>query len=76
MAVALWFGCDSATCRNCLGLIRQDDVGHSTVFTAIDGRRLLVIHKCFGQPATRVPIYELEELAGRIRVKRQILGAP
>lgn len=56
--------------------ILQDDVGHGSVFTAFDGRLLLVIHKYFKQPATRVQIYELEELADRIRVKRQILGAP
>lgn len=56
--------------------ILQDDVGHGSVFTAFDGRLLLVIHKYFKQPATRVQIYELEEFADRIRVKGQILGAP
>ncbi len=56
--------------------ILQDDVGHGSVFTAFDGRLLLVIHKYFRQPATRVQIYELEESPDRIRVKRQMLGAP
>lgn len=56
--------------------VLQDDVGHGSVFTAFDGRLLLVIHKYFRQPATRVQIYELEELPDRIRVRRQILGAP
>jgi len=56
--------------------ILQDDVGHGSVFTAFAGRLLLVIHTYFKPPATRVQIYELEELRDRIRVTRQILGAP
>jgi len=56
--------------------VLQDDVGHGTVFRAFDGRLLLVIHKYFHQPATRVQIYELTEHADAIMVKGRILGAP
>ena len=58
------------------GPLLQDDRGHGSVFRAFDDRLLLVLHRYFKQPATRVQIHELEDAGDTVRVKRQILGAP
>jgi len=56
--------------------ILQDDRGHGMVFRAFDGRLLLVLHRYFQAPKTRVQIYEVEDTGEELRVGKQILGAP
>ena len=51
-----------------------DDRGHGMLFCAFDGRLLLVLHRYFHRPKTRVQIYEMEDAGDSIRVKGQILG--
>ncbi|MEH0152748.1 glycoside hydrolase family 43 protein [Limibacter armeniacum] len=52
----------------------EDDRGHGMVFRDFDGRLLLVLHRYFKQPATRVQIYELYDEGDFIEVGRQLLG--
>ncbi len=56
--------------------ILQDDVGHGGFFETFDGKLMLVIHRYFHQPLTRVQIYEMEDTGELLRVKGQVFGAP
>ena len=52
------------------------DRGHSIVFRDFDGRLLLCLHRYFHQPKTRVQLWELEDVGDRLKLGKQILGAP
>ncbi len=55
--------------------IMTGDRGHGMIFKGFDGRLLLVLHKYFQMPKTRVQIYELKDTGKTIRVLKQIFGA-
>ena len=55
--------------------ILWDDRGHGMIFTDFDGRLLLCVHRYFHYPATRVQLYELEDVGTTIRIKQQLLGS-
>ncbi len=53
-----------------------DDRGHGMIFNDFNGRLLLVLHKYFHMPKTRVQIYELKDTGNTIEVVKQLYGAP
>jgi hypothetical protein len=53
-----------------------DDRGHGMIFRDFDGRLLLCLHRYFHQPKTRVQLWELEDVGDRLKLGKQILGAP
>jgi arabinan endo-1,5-alpha-L-arabinosidase len=63
-----------------------DDRGHGMLFRVLprqgghdllsEGKLLLVLHHYFQMPRTRVQIFEVEDLGDRVRVGKQIVGAP
>jgi len=52
-----------------------DDRGHGMLIKDFDGRLLLVLHRYFRMPKTRVQIWEMEDAGDELRVKNQILGS-
>ena len=52
-----------------------DDRGHGMLFKDFKGRLLLVLHRYFSQPRTRVQIWEMEDAGSELKVKKQILGS-
>jgi len=63
-----------------------DDRGHGMIFSALahegnlqvpwDGKLLLVLHRYFQMPKTRVQIFEVDDTGDRLKVGKQILGSP
>ncbi len=53
-----------------------DDRGHGMIFKDFDSRLLLVLHRYFRMPRTRVQIWEIEDAGDELRIKKQILGSP
>ena len=53
-----------------------DDRGHGMIFRDFDGRLLLCLHRYFHQPKTRVQLWELQDAGDRLKLGKQILGAP
>lgn len=52
-----------------------DDRGHGMIFRDFQGRLLLVLHKYFHMPKTRVQIYELKDTGNTIKVIKKLYGA-
>ncbi len=53
-----------------------DDRGHGMIFKDFDSRLLLVLHRYFQMPRTRVQIWQIEDADDELRIKKQILGSP
>jgi hypothetical protein len=48
-----------------------DDSGHGMIFTAFDGRLMLVAHHPTMSPLSRAKLWELEDTGDTIRIKRE-----
>jgi hypothetical protein len=46
------------------------------IFKDFDSRLLLVLHRYFRMPKTRVQIWQIEDAGGELQIKNQILGSP
>lgn len=55
--------------------ILENDQGHGMIFRDFKGRLLLVCHKYFHMPKTRVEIYELKDTGHIIKIVRKLYGA-
>lgn len=46
------------------------DSGHGMFFDTFEGRRMLVLHRPFGQPTTRAKLYDIEDAGNHFRIVR------
>ena len=57
------------------GTIMEHDRGHGMIFKTFDGEIRFFVHKYFHQPATRVQIYELNDLGNSLEIGEKLFGA-